>query len=147
VAKPRATKAKRKKAAAEEPSPEAPRAAKSVPPKPSSVPPRPRSVPPRAASVRPPPAPAAPEVERIIEPPTPSSVGRWEERGDKDAYALDLLERLVRYYGGRASATSSEAIRSAAVVLSTLSLCLAASEDAQLIALARAAREIRKGGG
>jgi hypothetical protein len=132
VAKPRATKSKRKKPASE-PLVEATPAPKSVPPKANSAPPR-------AASVRPPPP---SEVEQVPEP-TPS-VARWEERGDKDAYALDLLERLVRYYGGRASATSSDAMRSAAVVLSTLSLCLTSSDDEQLTALARAAREIRKG--
>ncbi len=149
MAKPRATKAKRKKGGAEAPV-EATPAPKSVPPKansvapkPNSVPPKPRSVPPpRAASVRPPPA-----AEHVPEPPTPSSAARWEERGDKDEYALDLLDRLVRYYGGRASATSSDAMRAAAVVLSTLSLCLTASDEAQLVALARAAREIRKGAG
>jgi hypothetical protein len=133
VAKSRATQAKRsKKAAADSPKPRAAAA------KADSIPPKPRSIPPKAASVRPP----ADSPSDVAEP--ASSVARWEERGEKDAYAFDLLERLVRYYGGRASATSSETMRSVAVVLSTLSLSLAASDDEQLAALARAAKDLRK---
>ena len=76
----------------------------------------------------------------------PSVAARWEERDDKDAYAFELLERLVRYYGGRATAGApgAEAMRSAAIVLSTLSLGLATSDDEQLAALSRAARDLRK---
>ncbi|HVY47915.1 MAG TPA: hypothetical protein VHB21_18635 [Minicystis sp.] len=104
---------------------------------PSVAPAKPRSIPPRARSVPPPAAASVPA-------PEPSAPARWEERGDKDAYAFDLLERLVRYYGGRASASPGGAMRSVAVVLSTLSLALAADDEAQLAALAAAARAVRK---
>jgi len=102
------------------------------------------------------PARPEPAAESVAVPTLPSSATRaaiqeaaasqrWEERTDKDAYALDLLERLVRYFAGRASATSSEAMRSTAFVLSTLSLGLASEDEEQLVALAGAARGLRKG--
>jgi hypothetical protein len=69
---------------------------------------------------------------------------RWEQRADKDAYALDLLERLVHYFTGRAQATNSAATHAAAAVLSTVSLGLAADDEELLTRLWQAAREVRR---
>jgi hypothetical protein len=144
VAKAKATKAKRKEPVEKAP----PRRAASAK-APSAKPTSGQGV---GRSTRPPPAEGgapgdlAQGAPDVLVPSPPPSAARWEERADKDAYALDLLERLVRYYGGRASATSSEVMRSAAFVLSTLTLGLATADEEQLAALARAARELRKSG-
>ena len=70
---------------------------------------------------------------------------RWEERSDKDAYALDVLDRLVRYYAGRASASADPAVRAAAEALNAVSFALAAADTELLLSLGAAARQVVHG--
>jgi hypothetical protein len=66
----------------------------------------------------------------------------WQERADKDSYALDLLDRLTRYFGGRAAASPEVKLRAAAEILNALAFGLAADDDALLDALRQRAREL-----
>src|SRR5579871_4825565 len=85
-----------------------------APPAETSPPPKPGSRPPPRGSTRP-----GAGVRSSVAPSTGPESSRWEQRADKDAYALDLLERLVQYFTGRGQATNSAATHAAAAILST----------------------------
>lgn len=74
-----------------------------------------------------------------------AALASWQERADKDAYALDLLDRLTRYFGGRASASAEPTLRAAAEILNALAFGLAAEDVALLDGLRQRARELRHG--